>query len=46
MPTLFKTALSKNQKAVVFPIHEYWLDIGKMQDYVKAQDDYTKIFGD
>jgi dTDP-glucose pyrophosphorylase len=27
-----------------FPIHEYWLDIGRMDEYRQAQIDITKIF--
>lgn len=28
-----------------FPVSEYWLDIGKIEDYRKAQDDFPEHFG-
>jgi dTDP-glucose pyrophosphorylase len=28
----------------VFPVHEYWLDVGRMSDYEKAQVDYELLF--
>ena len=27
-----------------FPIHEYWLDIGRMEEYKKANQDIVTIF--
>lgn len=42
MPTLFDQLIDKKEKASVFPIHEYWLDIGKMDDFNKANDNYCK----
>ncbi len=40
MPTLFEQLIVKKEKATVFPIHEYWLDIGKIDDYNKANGIY------
>lgn len=42
MPTLFEHLIDKNKKTSVFPIHEYWLDIGRMDDFNKANDNYCK----
>ena len=28
----------------IFPIHEYWMDIGVMGDYERANGDYYKYF--
>lgn len=39
MPTLLEIEISKNEEVIMFPIHEYWLDIGRMDDYNKAQID-------
>ena len=37
--------LEKNSSSVsVFPIHEYWLDIGQIEDYQKAQVDFISNF--
>lgn len=42
MPTLFEQLIDKKEKTSVFPIHEYWLDIGRMDDFNKANDNYCK----
>ena len=39
MPTLLKQRIDENQKIGVYSTHEYWLDIGQMTDYQKAQED-------
>jgi dTDP-glucose pyrophosphorylase len=40
MPSLFNLLLSQDKKQTgVFPIHEYWLDIGRRDDFNKAQND-------
>ena len=45
MPSLINNELEKNHSAVsVFPIHEYWLDIGKKNDFDKAQNDLEVYF--
>ena len=28
----------------MFPLHEYWLDVGKMNDFERAQRDYFEGF--
>jgi dTDP-glucose pyrophosphorylase/predicted transcriptional regulator len=39
MPTLLESHIDKQGKVMMFPIHEYWLDIGRMEDYKRAQSD-------
>ena len=39
MPDLIKRALAKGQRVITFPIHEYWLDVGQLEDYQTACDD-------
>lgn len=39
MPTLLEIEISENEDVIMFPIHEYWLDIGRMDDFNKAQID-------
>ncbi|CUA83484.1 nucleotidyltransferase family protein [Pseudidiomarina woesei] len=39
MPTLLQTYLDANEDVFMFPIHEYWLDIGRMDDFKRAQVD-------
>jgi NDP-sugar pyrophosphorylase family protein len=43
MPDLFKMIIDSNKITAAFPIHEYWLDIGQMDDYQKANNDYIRI---
>ncbi len=37
MTTLINNELQNNEKINIFPIHEYWLDIGMKDDYMKAK---------
>ncbi len=39
MPDLIHNLLLARHRVVSFPIHEYWLDIGQIEDYRKAQED-------
>ncbi|MOA06005.1 hypothetical protein D3C78_1256220 [compost metagenome] len=39
MPTLLEQQIAKQEDVLMFPIHEYWLDIGRMDDFHKAQLD-------
>ncbi|ELY1987165.1 nucleotidyltransferase family protein [Vibrio harveyi] len=42
MPTLLEQHMNKRNNVLMFPIHEYWLDIGRMDDFNRAQTDiYT-----
>jgi dTDP-glucose pyrophosphorylase len=44
MPTLINDQIEKGDKVSVFPIHEYWRDIGKWNDYNQAQIDLENDF--
>jgi NDP-mannose synthase len=44
MDVLIKTLLSKNIKIPKYEITDYWLDIGRINDYEKAQEDYVSHF--
>lgn len=46
MPTLFDILIEKQKKVLSFPIHEYWLDIGRMSDFEQAQNEYFRIFNE
>ena len=39
MPDLISLAKEKDLKVVIFPIHEYWLDVGKPETLAKASKD-------
>jgi dTDP-glucose pyrophosphorylase/predicted transcriptional regulator len=43
MPTLLEQQIAKSQTVVKFPIYEYWLDIGRMDDFNRAQRDYSSL---
>ena len=36
--------LMEKGSVYTYPIYEYWIDIGKMEDFVRADTDYTKVF--
>ena len=44
MPELFQIVMENNRQATVFPIREYWIDIGRVDDYEKANGDYVTVF--
>lgn len=45
MPQLFEAIIAQKEEAVVFPIREFWLDIGRLDDLERAQHEYGKFFG-
>ncbi len=44
MPTLFENLIAKKNSTISFPIHEYWLDIGRMNEYEQAIREYSGVF--
>jgi len=44
MPTLFERLIDKNERCISFPIREYWLDIGQLEEYKRANDEYGEVF--
>ena len=44
MTSLFEKIISKDQKAISFPLRDYWLDIGKESEYKKANNDFSNVF--
>ena len=44
MPTLFEKVIEDKLKSISFPIREYWLDIGRMEEFEKANNEYHEIF--
>lgn len=43
MPTFLDERMQAGEKVSMFPIHEYWLDIGRMEDFHKAQKDFFNL---
>ena len=46
MTSLFDILLEKKKRVKIFPVHEYWIDIGKNGDYEQANGDYCQLFKD
>ncbi len=44
MPSLYETLITTEREAAVFPLREYWLDIGHMSDFERAQGDFGRVF--
>jgi NDP-sugar pyrophosphorylase family protein len=44
MDSLIKSMIAKDLKITHYPIREYWLDIGRIDDYEKAQQIYETHF--
>lgn len=44
MPTLFENLISKNKNTVSFPLREYWIDIGRIEEFKKANSEYDEVF--
>lgn len=45
MPDLFTSIEGAGKESTVFPIREYWLDIGNLNDLERGRDEYDSIFG-
>ncbi len=43
MPSLLELEIKRDGKILMFPVHEYWLDIGRMDDYERAQRDFLSL---
>jgi nucleotidyl transferase len=44
MPALFEKLINLSKNVVSFPIMEYWLDIGRMDEYKRANEEYCRFF--
>lgn len=43
MPDLLKREMANGHDVRMFPVHEYWLDIGRMNDFEMAQHDAAAV---
>jgi dTDP-glucose pyrophosphorylase len=43
LPDLLEEKIAKNGDVLMFPAHEYWLDIGQIGDFNKAQQDIVSL---
>ena len=46
MTHLIEDLVADGAQVVAFPIHEYWLDIGQMEDYERAVSDFEQPRGE
>lgn len=46
MPSLFEQLIARQRETSVFPIREYWMDIGQMADYERANGEFAEVFHD
>jgi NDP-sugar pyrophosphorylase family protein len=46
MPHLLIENINGNKQVNMFPLHEYWLDIGQMKQYEQAQVEIRENFID
>lgn len=44
MPTLFEELIAKEKPTSAYPLREYWLDIGRLEEYERAQTDIRTAF--
>lgn len=44
MPTLLEKLIEKENIITSFPLREYWLDIGQIDEYEKANREYVEFF--
>ena len=44
MPNLLEKQIKQGRSVSIFPIHEYWLDIGHMKEYESAHDSFSNGF--
>jgi NDP-mannose synthase len=45
-PDLVLRLIRAGEKVVVYPSDDYWLDIGRPDDYAKACEEHKQLFGD
>jgi dTDP-glucose pyrophosphorylase/predicted transcriptional regulator len=44
MPNFLEEKINNLRQISMFPVHEYWLDVGRMDQFDKAQKDIKNIF--
>lgn len=44
MPTLLNQQVEQGELVAMFPVNDYWLDIGREADFLRAQGEFAKYF--
>jgi len=45
MPTLFDRVLADGKHVAAYPVREYWLDVGRLEEFERAQQEWN-VFGE
>lgn len=45
MPSLFETLMAEGNSCAVFPLREYWIDVGRFEDLDRARGEFSSFFG-
>ena len=45
MPTLFNSLMGNGEKVGGFPLRDYWVDIGRLEDLERASAEFAEMFG-
>ena len=43
MPNLFERLKAKGERTLAYPMHEPWLDVGRMEDFQRAQVEVARV---
>ena len=46
MPELIQNCIDQKMNVAGFPIYEYWIDIGQIEEFKRASGDYSRIVSD
>jgi dTDP-glucose pyrophosphorylase len=44
MPTVLERVVADKGRVAIYPIREYWLDIGRMEDFEQAHAEFHEVF--
>jgi dTDP-glucose pyrophosphorylase len=44
MPTVLERIVADKGRVAIYPIREYWLDIGRMEDFEQAHAEFNEVF--
>jgi dTDP-glucose pyrophosphorylase len=44
MPSVFEQIIKGGRKAISYPVRGYWLDVGRLADFHKANEDFPEVF--
>lgn len=44
MPQLFENLIASKREVAAFPIREYWLDVGRLDDLERAHGEFSQVF--